>query len=334
VQAPDNWLNYNRYSYCLNNPFRYNDETGEFWHIIAGAVIGGVMNLVANWDNVNGFWEGFTTVLVGAGAGAATAATGGAGAGFWAVAGVSAAGGAITSANNSIVAQTDKNFSGINNVNWETVGVSSGVGAVSGFASGSAGYWAANSSMLVNNVSSPVLRSAIVSPIAAGAGHLAGGTTANLFSGQDIGTAFNNSFDGLGQSMLIGLGVGVASTGGVSYANGINPWNGNLNFKSAPAPNDYNFTPDPNGDNVTLYRGTSGSENNNKGLFMTDNPEYAATYVQKGGTVVEITIPRSVLQQMIWNGDVTQLNGMYINGTQSYNEYMFNSVTKNLIQRL
>jgi RHS repeat-associated protein len=30
VQAPGNWLNYNRYGYCYGNPFRYTDPTGEF----------------------------------------------------------------------------------------------------------------------------------------------------------------------------------------------------------------------------------------------------------------------------------------------------------------
>jgi RHS repeat-associated protein len=29
VQAPDNWLNYNRYGYCMSNPFKYTDPTGE-----------------------------------------------------------------------------------------------------------------------------------------------------------------------------------------------------------------------------------------------------------------------------------------------------------------
>jgi len=29
VQAPDNWLNYNRYGYCLNNPFKYTDPSGD-----------------------------------------------------------------------------------------------------------------------------------------------------------------------------------------------------------------------------------------------------------------------------------------------------------------
>lgn len=31
VQAPDNTQNYNRYSYCLNNPLRYADNTGKQW---------------------------------------------------------------------------------------------------------------------------------------------------------------------------------------------------------------------------------------------------------------------------------------------------------------
>ena len=30
VQAPGNWLNYNRYSYCWNNPLRYTDPSGEW----------------------------------------------------------------------------------------------------------------------------------------------------------------------------------------------------------------------------------------------------------------------------------------------------------------
>lgn len=30
VQAPDFLQNYNRYSYCMNNPLRCNDETGGY----------------------------------------------------------------------------------------------------------------------------------------------------------------------------------------------------------------------------------------------------------------------------------------------------------------
>ena len=34
LQEPGNWLNYNRYTYCLNNPMMYTDPTGEFFGTI------------------------------------------------------------------------------------------------------------------------------------------------------------------------------------------------------------------------------------------------------------------------------------------------------------
>jgi len=89
-----------------------------------------------------------------------------------------------------------------------------------------AGYWASNAKFVVNGINSPILRSAVVSPIAAGAGHIAGGTTANLFGGQSLNEAFLNSFKGIGQSMLINGAIGVGTTIAVSYASGINPLNG------------------------------------------------------------------------------------------------------------
>nr|MBP8603300.1 hypothetical protein [Bacteroidaceae bacterium] len=55
VLAPDNWLNYNRYAYCLNNPLKYTDPDGEWVHIVVGAVVGGVVNLAMNWNNCDGF---------------------------------------------------------------------------------------------------------------------------------------------------------------------------------------------------------------------------------------------------------------------------------------
>lgn len=53
VQMPDFTQNFNRYSYCLNNPLVYVDENGEFWHIVAGAIIGGAINFITNFIAVH-----------------------------------------------------------------------------------------------------------------------------------------------------------------------------------------------------------------------------------------------------------------------------------------
>jgi RHS repeat-associated protein len=88
VQDPFNTQNYNRYGYCWNNPLRYTDASGEWIHIVIGAVIGGVVN----WG-MHGFkmdMEGLKAFGIGAAAGAIGAATGGAAFGL---AGGAAAGG-------------------------------------------------------------------------------------------------------------------------------------------------------------------------------------------------------------------------------------------------
>ena len=49
LQSPDDWLNYNRYGYCMGNPFRYTDPSGNSWlTTIAGIAVGvGVTVLTA-----------------------------------------------------------------------------------------------------------------------------------------------------------------------------------------------------------------------------------------------------------------------------------------------
>jgi RHS repeat-associated protein len=102
VQDPYNTQNYNRYGYVLNNPLKYTDPSGEFWHIVIGAVVGGVVNLTvkAFQGKINSWGDGFAAFGVGAVAGAVGAATGGAayaaagGGGFLA----GAAGGAVGTA--------------------------------------------------------------------------------------------------------------------------------------------------------------------------------------------------------------------------------------------
>ncbi len=74
VQAPGDWLNYNRYTYAFGNPFRYTDPSGEFIieAIILSAVINGFINGVivdssGKGSFLDGFWKG---ALVGAATGA------------------------------------------------------------------------------------------------------------------------------------------------------------------------------------------------------------------------------------------------------------------------
>lgn len=113
----------------MNNPVMYNDEDGEFWHIIAGAIIGGVVNLYTNWDNIDNFWEGLSSFAVGAGSGALTAVNPFVG---------SIVGSAVTNAHNEITKTTGQG-NGISKVDWGQVGGQSIIGAMSGFLSFGAG---------------------------------------------------------------------------------------------------------------------------------------------------------------------------------------------------
>ncbi|OFX34744.1 MAG: hypothetical protein A2X08_01015 [Bacteroidetes bacterium GWA2_32_17] len=52
VQNSTNSQNFNRYSYCLNNPMVYNDPSGELWNVVIGAGVGalsyGVQTLITH----------------------------------------------------------------------------------------------------------------------------------------------------------------------------------------------------------------------------------------------------------------------------------------------
>ena len=68
IQEPFNTQNYNRYSYCWNNPLKFTDPSGEWIWIVVGAIIGGVGNWIAHGAQFN--MEGLKAFGIGAGAGA------------------------------------------------------------------------------------------------------------------------------------------------------------------------------------------------------------------------------------------------------------------------
>lgn len=76
VQLPDFSQNYNRYSYCLNNPLKYTDPTGEFIPLLVGAFIGGMANAMLNNKNIHNVWDCFGYFGIGAISGAIGASVG------------------------------------------------------------------------------------------------------------------------------------------------------------------------------------------------------------------------------------------------------------------
>jgi len=89
VQAPDFTQNFNRYSYCLNNPLVYTDPSGEFIFTALSAIffppllpvaiaadIGGIMNLTANASNIDNGWDAVGYYGIGAAAGALSSGIG------------------------------------------------------------------------------------------------------------------------------------------------------------------------------------------------------------------------------------------------------------------
>jgi hypothetical protein len=120
-----NWLNYNRYSYCINNPFKYTDPTGEYFGIddLIGFVIGSTINLISNviQGNIHSFGQGLAAFGVG-GAAQPLALYGPAG---W------VAGGAIVGGTNAWPGGA---------TGWY-IAKGTGIGAISGLAGGAAGQW-------------------------------------------------------------------------------------------------------------------------------------------------------------------------------------------------
>jgi RHS repeat-associated protein len=225
VQAPENPQNYNRYAYCLNNPLKYTDPSGEYFGIddlIAGA-IGGTVNLVVNAIQGNlgghGVWGGIGRGFAAFGAGA----VGGVGAlypefGGWAW------GGAAVGATNAWLGGASS---------ASDIAMGACVGAVAGMVGGAAGQWATTAtSPLVSSISSPVARSTVSGIIGGAAGGYAGGFVGGYLMTGDISAANKAGLSG----MWTGAGIGGVTGGfaGFRYAkaNGLNPWNGRVNVDS------------------------------------------------------------------------------------------------------
>ena len=229
--SPDNYITnprnpqaYNRYTYCLNNPLKYTDPSGNYVIIddIIAAAIGGVINLATNAIQGNlsghGFWGGVGRGFAAFGAGA----IGGLGAlypefGGWVW------GGATVGATNAWLsgAKSGDIFQGAI------------VGGISGVFGGLAGNWAGQylGGVVINgfNVTSPVLKGIIAGGISGSAGGYAGGFTAGYLITGNIDDANKAGLKGLYSGAAIGAGIGGIVAYKQSINNQINPWSGKPN---------------------------------------------------------------------------------------------------------
>ena len=146
VQMPDNSQNFNRYSYCLNNPLKYTDPSGEFWNLIIGTAIGGIFNWASHGFQLNAKGLGYFATGAVAGAVGAGLASGVnvamAGGNFWTGAAGLAKGIASTGFLAGAASGASAGFAGgfISGAGNSWVGGSSfGKGLLTGLGSGSIG---------------------------------------------------------------------------------------------------------------------------------------------------------------------------------------------------
>ena len=148
VQNPLFSQNYNRYSYCWNNPLKYVDEEGEsitLSIIGIGLIVGAAINVISNWDNIRNGWQALAFAGVGAIGGGLAAKF--PGAGKWIAAGTGAA-------NNLLRQSFDPYTQGIC---WQQVGFSGIMSGVTAWGGAKLGN-AIGADRLFGNIKSPLLR--------------------------------------------------------------------------------------------------------------------------------------------------------------------------------
>jgi RHS repeat-associated protein len=217
VQMPDYTQNFNRYSYCLNNPLKFTDPNGEWFGIDDGIafVIGGAVNLTVNLiqGNIDNIGEG----LAAFGAGGAAGTLSLYGPAGW------AAGGAIVGGTNAWVGGAK---------GWDILkGV--GVGGLSGLAGGAVGQWAAQGlgNVVVQglNITSPVIKGVVGGTIGGAAGGYVGGFTGGILTTGNLKAAHQAGISGMITGAPIGGVAGGIGAYAYAKANDINPWTGKYN---------------------------------------------------------------------------------------------------------
>ena len=215
VQLPEFSQNFNRYSYCLNNPLKYNDPDGELVWLLP-ALIGGVINVATNWKNLHGnFWDKVGQGALYFGTGAVQGGLSVLGPAGW------AAGGAFAGSANAAIG-------GANGAQIFQQGL---VGGISGLAGGTFGKWAGQhlGGVVINGFhvsANSAIGGAVTGAIGGAAGGYVGGFTGGFMMTGNLRTAHQSGVAGLATGAAIGGGIGAAYGYYSAKEAGRNPWTG------------------------------------------------------------------------------------------------------------
>jgi len=289
---------------------------------------GGLINMISNWHSGISFGQALSYFIAGAAAGesalyAPTATTS-----------ILAGLGAV----NSSISQGFKGDSfSFKNINF---GLVVGAGAMSAITASAGGELskAMHLDKLLGGISSPLVKNVLGGEIGGTTMGFAFGGLQSAANGQNFWTG---AWDGSKMGFVTGTIGGFGNAVQFSDKNNVNLFSGKPNpvmsepfipqalpipKKGVDVSSEFDVT-------TTLYRGTTGSEQDSGPLFMTDDPGYASSYVKNGGSVQQVTIPRSALNQMLYNGDCSTFNGYNSVGgsTIPVIEYKFSPQMKPLI---
>ena len=199
IQMPENSQNFNRYSYCLNNPLKYTDPSGELFGIddLFVFLAGGAFNVIGNAvsGDIKSFWHGAELFAVGGAAALATEYAS------------PAAGAVIIGAGNSIVNQG--NTKGWGNISWSEVGTST---IMSCLTSAAGQYLTSAYSNLFENVtggiSNEILKNTLNQSIANSLSGFTLSSAMSLASGEDWNKALGNGLHSAAEGALVGAASG------------------------------------------------------------------------------------------------------------------------------
>lgn len=203
VQAPDNSQNFNRYSYCLNNPLKYTDPSGEYFLVddILAAFFGGTVNFLSNFVNgdVHSVGQGLSLFGIGALSGITA---------LYSPMGAAA----IVGVGNSIVNQGFTK--GWGNIDWGGVFTSGVTSLTIGYlGSGLSSYISEYTRGLTSWISNGVVRSTFDGAVSGSIAGFGFGTLLSLGQGNNIGDAMksglHDAVNGFAIGAIGGLGSGI-----------------------------------------------------------------------------------------------------------------------------